>query len=86
MKDDLDPESPTSAPNQTTCCASNVSIATDVSTQETAATESRCVESEVRPEAIHENAYSKWQAAGCPSGNDLGFWFEAEIELRHNKT
>lgn len=82
MKDDLDPESPTSAPNQTTCCASNGSIATDLSTQDSAASESRCVESEVSPEAIRENAFSKWQAAGCPPGNDIGFWLEAETELR----
>lgn len=82
MKNELDPESLTSTPNQTTCCASNGSIATDLAGQDTAASESRCVESEVSPEAIRENAYAKWQAAGCPSGNDIGFWLEAESELR----
>jgi hypothetical protein len=85
MKNDPDLESPASAPDQTTCCASSGSVATDVSAQDAVASELRCVESEVSTEAIRENAYSKWQAAGCPSGNDLGFWFEAESELR-NKT
>lgn len=85
MKSDLDPESPTSVPNETTCCASNASSATDLAAQDTAASDPKCVESEVSTEAIRENAYSKWQAAGCPSGNDLGFWLEAETELR-NKT
>ena len=82
MKNELDPESLTSTPNQTTCCASNGSIATNLSAEDTAAGESRCVESEVSPETIRENAFSKWQAAGCPSGNDIGFWLEAETELR----
>ena len=83
MKNDLDSESPTSDPNQTTCCASNGSIATDLAAQDTAASDPQCVESEVSAEAIRENAYSKWQAAGCPSGNDIGFWLEAETELRN---
>ncbi len=85
MKNDLDPESPANAPNQTTCCASNGSSATDLAAKDTAANDPPCVGSEVSPEAIRENAYSKWQAAGCPSGNDIGFWLEAETELR-NKT
>ncbi len=85
MKNELDPESLTSTPNQTTCCASNGSIATNLTAEDTAAIESRYVESEVSPETIRENAFSKWQAAGCPSGNDIGFWLEAETELR-NKT
>lgn len=85
MKSDLDPESPASVPNETTCCANNGTSATDLSAQDTAAGESPCVESELSPEAIRENAFSKWQAAGCPSGNDIGFWLEAETELR-NKT
>lgn len=27
-------------------------------------------------------AYHKWVAAGCPPGDDMRFWFEAERELR----
>jgi hypothetical protein len=27
-------------------------------------------------------AYQKWQQAGCPEGQDMRFWFEAESQLR----
>ena len=32
-------------------------------------------------EAIRELAHRKWQAAGCPAGDGLGFWLEAEREV-----
>jgi hypothetical protein len=31
---------------------------------------------------IRARAYQKWEAAGCPNGDDPGFWYEAEQELR----
>lgn len=31
---------------------------------------------------IRRRAYHKWQAAGCPSGDGVQFWLEAERELR----
>lgn len=82
MKNDLDAKSPTSVPNQMSCCASNDSIAKDLSAQGTVASESTCVVLEVSPELIRESAFAKWQAAGCPCGNDIEFWLEAEAELR----
>lgn len=30
---------------------------------------------------IRLRAYQKWEDAGKPSGDDLGFWLEAEREL-----
>lgn len=50
---------------------------------EAAACEAHDTDSEGSIEAVRENAYFRWQAAGCPRGNDLGFWLEAEAELRH---
>ncbi len=32
-------------------------------------------------EEIRELAYSKWEAAGCPSGDGFDFWLEAEQEV-----
>ncbi|RLS40373.1 MAG: DUF2934 domain-containing protein [Planctomycetota bacterium] len=32
-------------------------------------------------EEIRELAYSKWEAAGCPSGDGFDFWLEAELEV-----
>ena len=29
---------------------------------------------------VQEMAYYKWQHAGCPDGQDLRFWLEAELE------
>lgn len=34
-----------------------------------------------RCEKIREAAYSKWEAAGCPGGNGVDFWLQAEAEL-----
>lgn len=30
---------------------------------------------------IREAAYHRWQAAGCPSGDGVQFWLQAEAEL-----
>lgn len=30
---------------------------------------------------IRERAYLKWQAAGCPDGDGVAFWLEAEREV-----
>lgn len=40
-------------------------------------------EEEINKEFIRHLAYAKWQAAGCPEGDGLAFWVEAEKELRH---
>jgi hypothetical protein len=31
---------------------------------------------------IRRCAYQKWEAAGCPDGDGVHFWLEAEQELR----
>lgn len=32
-------------------------------------------------DAIRVRAHSKWEAAGCPDGDGVGFWLEAEREF-----
>ena len=32
--------------------------------------------------AVRELAYFKWEAAGFPEGDGMGFWLEAELEMR----
>ncbi len=32
-------------------------------------------------EAIRELAYSKWESAGCPCGDGVEFWLQAEAEV-----
>ncbi len=34
-----------------------------------------------REHTIREIAYSKWEQSGCPSGDGVNFWLEAEKEL-----
>jgi hypothetical protein len=33
-------------------------------------------------DAVSERARRLWEAAGCPDGRDVDFWFRAEHELR----
>jgi hypothetical protein len=33
------------------------------------------------PDRIRLRAYEKWTQAGCPSGDGVSFWLEAEREL-----
>lgn len=33
---------------------------------------------------IRELAYLKWEAAGCPPGDGVNFWCEAEAEINGN--
>ena len=33
-------------------------------------------------DAIRLRAHSKWEAAGCPAGDGIDFWLEAERELQ----
>lgn len=33
-------------------------------------------------DSIRDLAYLKWEAAGCPDGDGLQFWVEAEQELK----
>jgi hypothetical protein len=35
----------------------------------------------VGEDRIRELAYYKWEAAGCPPGDGVSFWLEAETEL-----
>jgi hypothetical protein len=35
---------------------------------------------------IAARAYSKWQARGCPIGDDKRDWFEAQEEVRRERT
>lgn len=35
-------------------------------------------------QTIREAAYYKWEAAGCPSGDGVKFWLEAEAEQMNN--
>ena len=32
-------------------------------------------------DAIRETAYYKWEKAGCPCGDGVDFWLQAEAEL-----
>lgn len=32
-------------------------------------------------ETIRARAYSKWEAAGCPTGDGVDFWLQAEREV-----
>lgn len=34
-----------------------------------------------REETIRVLAYAKWEAAGCPAGDGVDFWLEAEQEV-----
>jgi hypothetical protein len=31
---------------------------------------------------IRQLAYRKWEAAGCPAGDGMSYWLDAEQELR----
>ena len=33
---------------------------------------------------IRQRAYDKWESAGRPAGDGVGFWLEAEQELRRS--
>ncbi len=46
--------------------------------------EQQCSQLVVPCETIREIAYHKWQAAGCPCGDGVEFWLEAETELSNN--
>lgn len=85
MKSNLKSESPKGDLKLNACHVSDGPVAAELSVpnSDAAACESQDVESERRAAAVRENAYFKWQAAGCPCGNDIGFWLEAEAELRH---
>ena len=37
-------------------------------------------ELEIAHHQVQEIAYLKWEAAGCPTGQDNQFWNEAELE------
>ncbi len=45
------------------------------------ANEQPCSPAAVCCEKIRERAYCKWEAAGCPGGNGVEFWLQAESEL-----
>ncbi len=35
-------------------------------------------------ESIRDAAYFRWEAAGCPCGDGVEFWLEAEAEILAN--
>lgn len=37
-------------------------------------------------ESIRQRAYEQWQAAGCPEGDGVEFWLEAEREVASQAT
>lgn len=37
-------------------------------------------------ENVRQRAYEQWQAAGCPEGDGVGFWLEAEREIASQAT
>ena len=37
-------------------------------------------------ESIRALAHSKWKAAGCPSGDGVDFWLEAEREVNAERS
>jgi len=37
-------------------------------------------ELQIAKEQVRQIAYAKWQRAGCPPGDPLVFWREAELE------
>ena len=37
-------------------------------------------ELKIAREQIRKSAYCKWQQAGCPLGDSLSFWRDAELE------
>ena len=45
------------------------------------AEEQGCAAPNARCEKIRELAHSKWEAAGCPCGDGVEFWLQAETEL-----
>ena len=45
------------------------------------AAEPVAVEFVVSEDAIRLSAYLKWEAAGCPEGDGVRFWLEAEREM-----
>jgi len=36
------------------------------------------------PEEVRTRAFLKWEAAGCPQGDGILFWLEAESELQES--
>jgi len=40
--------------------------------------------SETSQDAIRDLAYHKWEQAGCPDGDGVRFWLEAEHDLLAN--
>jgi hypothetical protein len=45
------------------------------------AEEQSCASPGAQCEKIRELAHSKWEAAGCPCGDGVEFWLQAEAEL-----
>ena len=41
---------------------------------------------DAREEAIRVLAHSKWEAAGCPAGDGVDFWLEAEREVHAERS
>lgn len=50
-------------------------------TKEAGRSEQQCAPPAVCCETIREAAYFRWEAAGCPCGDGVVFWLQAEAEL-----
>ena len=42
--------------------------------------------SDSREDVIREMAYAKWEHSGCPSGDGVNFWLEAEQEFAQQQS
>jgi hypothetical protein len=60
---------------------SNSETVTLPPTVTTSADEHQGAPGSVPCEKIRERAYYKWEAAGCPCGDGVQFWLQAEAEL-----
>lgn len=50
-------------------------------TKDTGASQQPITPPAVCCERIRETAYYKWEAAGCPCGDGVDFWLQAEAEV-----
>ncbi|MFT5523287.1 MAG: hypothetical protein ACI9HK_001233 [Pirellulaceae bacterium] len=62
---------------------SGTAISDDASVAATSTT-ATCQSADGCQEAVRSLAYSKWEAAECPTGDGVDFWLEAEQEVDVN--
>ena len=54
--------------------------------EDVSAEEQACASTSGQCEKIRELAHSKWEAAGCPCGDGVEYWLQAEAELTRDGT